>query len=456
MSASDARRGARTSSVLRALSLCGAAFFAAGAAQAATRTVTNCNNSGSGSLRAAAALAASGDTIDLSHLSCTRITLASEILLPQSSIRLLGRNRLALTLFGNHAHRVLHHTGGGTLSVERLSLSYGNRTATPARGGCIRSTGNVTLRQSRAHHCVAQGVAGTQPWAFGGAIHADGNVLLDRSSVFENRAEAIPVAEGGASLGGGVFSGGRTTLLHSQVYNNTVGLDGGGVLAGNGFRMVYSILQGNTAGRQGGGANVTGNAEITKSTVSGNHSDEGAGGILFSAGPGDTVAVIADSTVSGNSARDRVSALAFVSAAGELYNTTVTANHEQNMDECWGAVFSFGLRLEGTVISGNVCDAPFGGPRDLGDLPTQSSVATGSHNLIGSSSLSLPADTLRSDAPGLGPLAWNGGPTRTHAVLAGSLLIDHGNNVLNRVYDQRGAPFPRVRGAAADIGAFER
>jgi hypothetical protein len=83
-------------------------------------------------------------------------------------------------------------------------------------------------------------------------------------------------------------------------------------------------------------------------------------------------------------------------------------------------------------------------------------VVTGSHDLVGSSSLSMPADTLFSDTPGLGPLALNGGPTRTHAVLSGSLLIDRGNNVLNRIYDQRGEPFARVRGPAADIGAFER
>ena len=45
---------------------------------------------------------------------------------------------------------------------------------------------------------------------------------------------------------GGVASGGRTTLLHSQVYNNIAGY-GGGVQVENGFRMVYSILQNNYA-----------------------------------------------------------------------------------------------------------------------------------------------------------------------------------------------------------------
>ena len=450
MSAFDARHGARNTFSLAILVLCGAVLVAPAAADAATRTVTNCNNSGSGSLRAAAVAALNGDTIDLSRLACTRITLSSEILLPQTDIRLLGRDRLAMTLHGNHVTRVLHHTGNGTLSLERLSVSYGYVTGERVSGGCIESSGNVTLRQSRAHHCVLDADTGATPVALGGAIHAAGFVLLDRSSVFGNQAHAIAEADGG-----GVDSGGRTTLLHSQVYDNSADL-GGGVLAENGFRMVYALLQGNLAREEGGGAYVQGNAEITKSTVSGNHSNDSGGGVAFHQGSVlDAAAVIADSTISGNSADDRVSALAFVSSGGSIFNSTITANHETSTDTCWGAVYSSGLRMESTVVSANVCDAA-DGPRDLGDLSSQPAVVTGSHDLVGSSSLSMPADTIFSDTPGLGPLASNGGPTRTHAVLSGSVLIDRGNNVLNRIYDQRGAPFSRVRGAAADIGAFER
>lgn len=450
MSAFDARGRARNTLLLVAAAVAGAILLLAPArTHAATRTVTNCNNSGSGSLRAAAAVALSGDTIDLSRLSCTRITLASEVLLPQSDIRLLGRDRLALTLHGNRVTRVLHHTGSGTLSVERLSVSYGVVAGERVSGGCIESAGNVTLRQSRAHHCLADANTGAVPVALGGAIHATGFVLLDRSSVFENQARAIAEADGG-----GIDSGGRTTLLHSQVYNNSADL-GGGVLAESGFRMVYSILQGNLASEEGGGAYAQGDVEVTKSTVSGNQSNDSGGGIAFHQGSViNAMAVIADSTISGNTA-DRVSALAFVSTGGSIYNSTITANHETTTDTCWGAVYSSGLRMESTVVSANTCDAA-DGPRDLGDLPSQPAVVTGSHNLVGSSSLSMPADTLFSDTPGLGPLASNGGPTRTHAVLSGSLLIDRGNNVLNRIYDQRGAPFARVRGPAADIGAFER
>jgi hypothetical protein len=55
----------------------------------------------------------------------------------------------------------------------------------------------------------------------------------------------------------------------------------------------------------------------------------------------------------------------------------------------------------------------------------------------------------------LGPLADNGGPTRTHALLPGSPAINAGSNPAGLTFDQRGFNYARVQGAAADIGAFE-
>jgi hypothetical protein len=52
----------------------------------------------------------------------------------------------------------------------------------------------------------------------------------------------------------------------------------------------------------------------------------------------------------------------------------------------------------------------------------------------------------------LGDLADNGGPTKTHALLAGSPAIDKGDP-FGATTDQRGVARPQ--GAASDIGAFE-
>ena len=61
----------------------------------------------------------------------------------------------------------------------------------------------------------------------------------------------------------------------------------------------------------------------------------------------------------------------------------------------------------------------------------------------------------------LGPLADNGGPTFTHALLPGSPAIDAGDPAAVAgvgnvpLYDQRGFAFSRVAGGRIDIGAFE-
>jgi hypothetical protein len=78
----------------------------------------------------------------------------------------------------------------------------------------------------------------------------------------------------------------------------------------------------------------------------------------------------------------------------------------------------------------------------------------GSENLITSANVALPPGTLTGD-PMLGPLADNGGPTRTHALLAGSPAIDQGSNPGNLASDQRGATFLRIYGNSTDIGSFE-
>jgi hypothetical protein len=81
-------------------------------------------------------------------------------------------------------------------------------------------------------------------------------------------------------------------------------------------------------------------------------------------------------------------------------------------------------------------------------------VVTGSNNLIRSQNF-FRSITFSAEDPLLGALAMNGGPTRTHALLAGSPAIGHGSNLLNMVNDQRGDTYARVVGGAVDIGAYE-
>jgi hypothetical protein len=76
------------------------------------------------------------------------------------------------------------------------------------------------------------------------------------------------------------------------------------------------------------------------------------------------------------------------------------------------------------------------------------------HNLFSDApSFALdPTDLINTD-PLLAPLADNGGPTPTMALLPGSPAIDAGVSVSGVTTDQRGVPRPQ--GSAPDIGAFE-
>jgi hypothetical protein len=61
-------------------------------------------------------------------------------------------------------------------------------------------------------------------------------------------------------------------------------------------------------------------------------------------------------------------------------------------------------------------------------------------------------DQVVADA-GVDVLADNGGPTLTHALLAGSAAIDAANTTVCPATDQRGVARPQ--GAGCDVGAFE-
>jgi hypothetical protein len=435
------------------------ALFAAAAwttgAQAATRTVSNCNDSGAGSLRAAITGAASGDTIDLRSLTCSRIVLAGQIDIPQQDLNLLGPGRFALTIDGNRVDRVLAHSGIGRLLIDRVSIAYGNKEGPEfERGGCIDSLGTVELRRSRVHHCRVWVEDAIEGQTIGGGIAAL-NVVLDRSSVFSNTA-------GQKGNGGGLLASSMATLYRSQVYANVVQGSGGGIQAGI-VAATYSLVHGNDA-RLGGGIAAF-EVHLNKTTVSANRALERpflgpmaseAGGIFLNpyAVPARRSTIV-DSTISGNSAYDYSAG----QLAGEviIYNSTITNNLENEPD--WadggvclgtGALYAPTLRLESTIVAGNHCTLP--GSLDIAPGTTVS----GRRNMISTSAVAVPADSIRTNDPRLAPLAENGGPTRTHLPLADSPVLDRGSNPLNREFDQRGPGFPRVKGPDPDIGAIER
>ena len=319
-------------------------------------------------------------------------------------------------------------TGGASLTLTNSSVS-GN-TAVGSGGGIYVSAGTTSLISSTVSGNMSASAGG------GGGVTVAGigtTILLADSTVSGNMATAGP--------GGGLLVTGSSsvsaTLTDSTVSGNAAmgGQGGGGifVVVGSVF-VIDTTLESNTATSLGGGISIrptAGPVTLTRSTVSQNSAPTG-GGIANTA----TVSV-SNSTISDNSA---------VTDGGGIYNTgtvaltngTVAGNTAGSGGGAFNAAGTMTLR--NTIVGPNV-------PSDCGGGATSQG-----NNLDSDGSCGLAA---AGDLPGmdplLGPLADNGGPTQTRALLAGSPAIDAGDNVAAPAMDQRG----EGRQGQSDIGAFE-
>lgn len=429
----------------------------------ATLPVTNCDNAGPGSLRAVITAAGDGDTVDLSQLACSVITLSSEITISVANLDIVGPGANALAITGNDATDLLTHLGSGTLSLADLTLRDGSKytNSGAASGGCIASLGNVELIDSVVSSCIAISTA-SDGTVRGGGVYAAGNISLSGTAVVGNNAvNKYSGAGTGATpdaFGGGLFAGGTITMVDSLVSGNTAlssegDATGGGAFADGGAISKYSLVNGNSASL-GGGLWSGGSTMIRFSTISGNEAAI-AGGIAVSGGGGS--ASIQNSTVSGNTAQTKYAGVAINSATATITNSTVTRNLCATSPNCFSGGVHLGslvpLTLRSSIVAGNT---DFSGGSPMASDLTSFSAATlgGDDNLMIASFLAPPADTILA-LPKLTSLRNNGGPTPTHALRGNSRALNAGNNAATFTNDQRGTGFPRTRGPGTDIGAFE-
>ena len=401
-----------------------------------TDVVQNCNDSGSGSLRDVIASAGSGDTIDLTGLACSTISLTTgTITITQNTLTLLGPGP-SLTIDGARVpgKGVLYDTGGGGLQVHDLTIAngYNTESAIDARGGCIHSESGVSLIDVVVSGCSAYASGGHA--ALGGGIWAAAQVYLVHSAVTGNSAIAAGV---GRASGGGVYASNAMTCLYNTIADNTTS---------NG-------ATGTEGAATAGGVYVKGPVLINWSTISGNTSGV-AGGIEL-VDPSNRQASIISSTISGNSAFAIGGVYSQTILA--VYNSTIAFNSATTASDGTNPdAFAAGVQIVATngavqssIVANNVADDA--GELDLGGTL---SVVTGHNDLIMQSAIGVPDDTIHDD-PELGALEDNGGPTKTRRPSAPS-VIGAGSNVLNLGFDQRGIGFPRVFGyGGVDIGAIE-
>jgi len=394
--------------------------------------VSTCADDGDlGSLRAVieSANTVSGDTIDMSGLMCSTITLdpnKGEIVIPQSYLYLEGPGSHLLTIDAGNVSRVLRHTGYGRLGLSDITIANGavDTTALPY-GGCIYSAGSVTLFQSAVSHCDLTSSSSFDA-ALGGGVYAHGVLTLNRSTITDSSAFA---GQGPNAVGGGAYAYGGFNAHYSEISGNSAHASNGG--------LGYD-----------GGVSVFGAVDIESSTISENTANI-VGGLGLRGGAAHA-ATITNSTISSNIAAKYYGGI-FSNAPLTIDNSTIAfnrVNFEPDNTPGHGLfIQAQPTLLRNTIIAGN--RGSDGWHDDLGG--SGAVTLTGSKNLITSSSLPPLPDTITT-CPGLQPLTNNGGITRTHALSRLSPAIDQGD-AGSLLFDQRGAL--RSVGAAADIGSVE-
>ncbi len=378
--------------------------------------------------------------------------------------------------------RVFHVTGAFTVNISGVSITGGqelNGGAGIYNGGGVLQLDNST-------------VSGNTTDGDGGGIYqAAGTMTLNSSTVSGNSAGA----GGGFGSGGGINqAGGTMTLNSSTVAGNSSSIFGGGIRQAFGTILTLdnSTVSGNSADGGGGiyngggtltldNSTVSGNSAVTgggirqigsgtmtlnSSTVAGNSASGNDGGILNFGG-----ATINSSTVSGNTTNGIGAGIDNVGSLS-LSNSTVSGNLAGGAGG--GIVNSGGLTITGSTVSGNSTGTTGGGIYNINSVDLRNTivansasggncsggVSSGGFNLSSDASCALAGfGDMNSTNPLLGPLANNGGLTRTHALLDGSPAVDAGLPTTNALcsgandFDQRGVVRPQ--GLRCDIGAYE-
>ncbi len=353
-------------------------------------TVTNLNDSGDGSLRQALEEIAIGGTITFDPgLAGGTLALTTGPLVPGNSVTIDASDAPGISLDGGGTDRVLIVDAGLTVNLSNLTVAngYGFQLA-----GGILNNGSLTLDH----------------------VTVTGNTMTTDAGDFWQG-------------GGGIYTGegGSLTLVDSSVTNNNAGWSGGGVYSffNTTTTIERSTIAGNTSGDVGGGLRLLGNATIVNSTISGNTSTGWYGGALFMT---DGVVNMTNTTVAENTSPSYAPAAVFVGTFGPGSAT---------------------LNLSNSIIANNITEGCFLAPFGAGAVAINS---FGNNLFTDGTCYPVGSDQVVGNAL-VGVLADNGGPTWTHALLAGSPAINAANNAVCPAVDQRGV----ARDATCDIGSFE-
>lgn len=348
---------------------------------------------------------------------------------------------------GNGDSAYIGGRGGGIHSSGRLTMTdcivTGNHTGTggigsnpapPSGGsggdgaGILALTGPIDLTNvTVTNNHTADGTGPHGSGGHGGGILFFGTATLKNSTVSGNSTGNGGVGfVGQGGVGGGIANGGTLTIIGSTIDNNSTGTDGP------------------DGGSEGGGIFSNATLMMLNTTVSGNSSTTVGGGLGVDTGLSNSPTTLTNVTITNNRS-DSDNNASGTGGGIRAINSTIT--------------------LHNTIVAGNFKGS--GTTADDIDAPVDS---LSFYNVIGTVGSGGLTNGVNHNQVGVGnallaPLNDNGGPTRTHALLAGSPALDAGPEVMATVdpiltTDQRGAG--RIADSAdadtiatVDAGAFE-
>jgi hypothetical protein len=385
----------------------------------------------------------------------------------------------AVTIEGNGAtiardpaappFRLLEVAEGGDLTLRHATIAGGR--ADGGGGVLVTDSGRLTVEGG----AIRENGCSTARCSGGGLLVRDDGAVVTLTEVAVTGNDA---AEGG---GIAVLNESALSLVRCRVTDNTVTAAegtaaGGGIFAsgfGNDITLADTLVARNAVLPQAGGGagggvadvagaswTISGSTIADSSVVAAGDAEPGSGGGLADAG-GEAIFSLVNSTVSGNGVTSvgggpsRGGGAALQGGRLMLRHVTVAANtagRGGGIDVASGTVTLSHAIL--ATNSGNV-----GSPDCFGSA----GVVTSGYNVLGDAAgcpvVPDAADVLGVD-PLLGPLADNGGPTPTHALLPGSPATDAGSPAppgagaaTCAAADQRGVVRPQ--GARCDAGAYE-
>jgi hypothetical protein len=431
----------------------GLAAGPAGPAGAVPFSVTNLADSGPGSLRQAildANAMAGADVVTFQAGLTGTITLTSGEIRITDDLDVVGPGANILAISGNKSSRIFlvddHTVRVLDVTISGLTMTEGEESELGwVYGGAVFVNGeDLTLLSTVISESFAFPFGATTKGLGGGVASLGGNLRIELSILRDNGVSWGSLS-GRPSEGANLFVQGGSLMLVDSTLSGGLGDVGSGVFLEGGTHVIHrTTIAGNIAlFGAGAGIMVIGPAEldVVESTISGND----GGGLYLD--PTAVVRVV-NSTISGNV--NAVQAAGAVVAGGtlDLRLTTVSGNSatEGNLSVYTGGT----LNLDHAIVANGTTQDLF---RERGTInavfslveaPGSAINGTNVHNLFGMD-------------PILGPLADNGGPTQTHALLPGSPALDAGNPLIPNppLTDQRGPEFARIQNGRVDLGSFE-